>query len=168
MRRFSKPLPTLLGMVLSTSVAAQEGGIHVSSWRPYVDQDTGTRVDFPEGLFVPAGSPQRGKGQRFRTSDGRAEFSIYTLDGSRGESPRSYLQNHLKVPRRVLDYERVTRQFFAISAVDQGRVYYSRCNFSPNRAGQMHCIYLAYPERETKAWDGVVTRISRSLRPLHG
>jgi hypothetical protein len=62
----------------------------------------------------------------------------------------------------------VTPNFFAISAADQGRVYYSRCNLSRRAAGRMHCIYLAYPERETKAWDGVVTRISRSLRPLHG
>jgi hypothetical protein len=67
-----------------------------------------------------------------------------------------------------LEYERVTPNFFAISAADQGRVYYSRCNFARSAAGRMHCIYLAYPERETKAWDGVVTRISRSLRPLHG
>jgi hypothetical protein len=155
------------GMVWSAPAGAQER-IHVPSWTTYVDRSTGTRVDFPEGLFVPAGSPQRGRGQRFRTPDGRAEFSIYTLDRARGESPRSYLQDNLKVPRRVLDYERVTRQFFAISAVDQGRVYYSRCNFSPNPAGPMHCIYLAYPERETRAWDHVVTRISRSLRPLHG
>jgi hypothetical protein len=27
----------------------------------------------------------------------------------------------------------------------------------------MHCVYLEYPERDEKAWDGIVTRISRSL-----
>ena len=29
----------------------------------------------------------------------------------------------------------------------------------------MQCVYLLYPRAETHAWDGVVTRISRSLRP---
>lgn len=27
----------------------------------------------------------------------------------------------------------------------------------------MHCVYLEYPNREERAWDGIVTRISRSL-----
>ena len=156
----------IAGTLLSTPGAAQT--VHVPSWKTYLDEGTGTRVDFPEGLFVPAGTPQRGAGRRFRTPDGRAEFSIYTLNSARGETPRSYLQNNLKVPRQVLDYERVTRQFFAVSAVHQGRVYYSRCNFARDPSGPMHCIYLAYPARETKAWDAVVTRISLSLRPRHG
>jgi hypothetical protein len=29
----------------------------------------------------------------------------------------------------------------------------------------MQCIYLLYPQAETPAWDAIVTRISRSLRP---
>jgi hypothetical protein len=29
----------------------------------------------------------------------------------------------------------------------------------------MQCIYLLYPQAETRAWDAIVTRISRSLRP---
>jgi hypothetical protein len=28
----------------------------------------------------------------------------------------------------------------------------------------MHCIYMSYPERELRAWDRIVTRISLSLR----
>ncbi len=41
--------------------------------------------------------------------------------------------------------------------------FYSRCNFVPKPNGTMHCVYLEYPEREERAWDGIVTRISRSL-----
>jgi hypothetical protein len=149
--------------LLSDSGHAQEGRIHVSNWTVYADPSTGIQIDFPEGLFIPAGSSHRGRGQQFRTSDGRAEFSIYSPDGARRQTPRSYLRNNLKVPRRTLAYERVTRQFFAISAIDNGRIYYSRCNFAPNAAGPMHCIYLAYPKHEKKRWDAVVTRISLSL-----
>jgi hypothetical protein len=159
--------PTLIAAALLPAAAAAQT-LPVSSWRTYFDENTGTRVDFPEGLFVPAGSPSRGAGRHFRTPDGRAEFSIYTLSSARGESPRSYLQNNLKVPRTVLNYERVTNQFFAVSSLHRGRIYYSRCNFAPNPSGPMHCIYLAYPGREKKAWDAVVTRISLSLRPRHG
>jgi hypothetical protein len=149
--------------LLSESGHAQEERIHVSNWTVYADPSTGIQIDFPEGLFIPAGSSHRGRGQQFRTSDGRAEFSIYSPDGARRQTPRSYLRNNLKVPRRILAYERVTRQFFAISAMDKGRIYYSRCNFAPNAAGPIHCIYLAYPKHEKKRWDAVVTRISLSL-----
>jgi hypothetical protein len=158
----------VMGTLLSGSARAQERSTDVRSWTVYIDPTTGTRVDLPEGLFVPVGPPQRGRGQRFRTRDGRAEFSIYKLDGARGETPRSYLQNNLKVPQRALGYQRVTRKFFAISALDKGRIFYSRCNFAAGRASSMHCIYLAYPAQEKKAWDGVVTRISLSLRPRSG
>jgi hypothetical protein len=47
-----------------------------------------------------------------------------------------------------------------VSGVRDGTVYYSRCNFY----GDMHCIYMAYPERELRSWDAIVTRVSLSLR----
>jgi hypothetical protein len=46
-----------------------------------------------------------------------------------------------------LDYERVTRAFFAISMERDGTVYYSRCNFSRSAGGSIHCFDLAYPQR---------------------
>jgi len=72
----------------------------------------------------------------------------------------------LRMPRSALDYERVTRSFFAISTEGQGTVLYSRCNFASR--GTVHCIDLVYPQDVARAWDGIVTRISRSLRPLEG
>jgi hypothetical protein len=32
----------------------------------------------------------------------------------------------------------------------------------------VHCIDLVYPQDVPQAWNGIVTRISRSLRPLEG
>ncbi len=72
----------------------------------------------------------------------------------------------MRVGRSALDYERVTRSFFAISSTRQGLIFYSRCNFSTDAGGAIHCLDLVYPQAEKLAWDGVVTRISRSLRPL--
>ena len=44
-------------------------------------------------------------------------------------------------------------------------MFYSRCNYPRGSSGPMQCIYLLYPEAETRAWDAIITRISRSLRP---
>src|SRR5262249_50293676 len=126
----------------------------------YVDPQTGTEVDFPAGLFsVDAGPSERGVGRVFQSEDGRAKFSAYTLENEADETPRSYLQKHLTVGPAAIDYRRVAGRFFVVSGVRGGEVYYSRCNFR----GRMHCIYMSYPERELRAWDGIVTRVSLSL-----
>jgi hypothetical protein len=43
---------------------------------------------------------------------------------------------------------------------------YLRCNFSSTRGGTLHCADIRYPINEKRDWDGVVTRISRSVRSL--
>jgi hypothetical protein len=95
-------------------------------------------------------------------------LTIYTRENEAGDTPASYLRNNLRTGRSVLDYERVTRSFFAISSERRGLIFYSRCNFSVEARGAIHCFDLVYPQDEKRAWDPVVTRISRSLRPLDG
>ena len=61
-------------------------------------------------------------------------------------------------------YGRIETRITEKSGVRGDDVFYSRCNFPDRRRGDMRCIFLQYPERETKAWDTIVTRISLSLR----
>jgi len=124
----------------------------------------GTILDFPANVFTQAeGSPPVGSGRRFRTADGRADVSIYTIDNVEHATPRSYLSRHLKSDFSHLHYDRVGDRFFAVSGIVRGKTFYSRCNFE-GRRGAMHCLYLAYPAAETHAWDALVTRMSLSLR----
>jgi hypothetical protein len=132
-------------------------------WTVYADGH-GTIVDFPANLFpVAEGAPPIGNGRRFRTEDGRADVSIYTLPNEEHQTPRAYLSRHLKSDFKNLDYNRVSDRFFAVSGIVRGKTFYSRCNFE-GRRGVMHCLYMDYPARETRAWDAVVTRMSLSLR----
>jgi hypothetical protein len=134
-------------------------------WQTFTVPDFGTRVEYPAGIFAVAeGKSEKGVGERFSTSDGRALLTIYSRTNEAGDTPASYLKANLRLVRSALDYERITPTFFAISSVRQGLVYYSRCNFSADAA--LHCFDLVYPQREQRAWDAIVTRISRSLRPL--
>jgi len=142
------------------AAAAATGG---RGWTPYTDR-YGTTFDLPANVFsVTEGAPPMGEGRRFRTADGRAGLSVYTLANRDGETPRSYLARHLRSDFRNLDYDRVSGSWFAVSGIVRGKTFYSRCNFE-GRRGPMHCIYLDYPAAENRAWDGIVTRISRSLR----
>src|SRR5262245_15475360 len=113
-------------------------------WRTFVVPQYGTAVDYPAGIFVPAGPPEKGVGQRFDRSDGRAVLSVYSRDNEQGDTPNSYLKRNLRVERAAIEYQRITRSFFAISMERAGHIYYSKCNFS--RAGAIHCFDLVYPK----------------------
>jgi hypothetical protein len=132
-------------------------------WQMFQVPEYGTHVEYPAKLFAPVGEAEKGVGQRFESEDGRAVLSIYARENQDDDTPASYLRKNLRQP--MLDYERVTRSFFAISMEREETIYYSRCNFSP-RHSTIHCFDLVYPQTEKKAWDRVVTRISLSLRPL--
>jgi hypothetical protein len=170
-----KPLTNilLLGLLSLLSwthpLLAQGGGTDAGAleWRTFFVPNLGTRVEYPAGIFsVSKGEPEIGTGEQFSTADGRAQLSIYSRPNVAGETPSAYLQHNLRYPRSAIAYERVTRSFFAISTETDNTIYYSRCNFSWNAGGAIHCFDLMYPQTEKKEWDGLVTRISRSLRPL--
>jgi len=158
---------TMVALLTASAAHAQiQAQRPVLDWRTFVVPQYGTTIDYPAGIFVPAGAPEKGVGQRFDRPDGRAVLSIYSRDNEQGDTPAGFLRKNLRVDRSEIGYQRVTRGFFAISMERQGMIYYSRCNFS--RAGAMHCFDLVYPKEEERAWDAVVTRISLSLRPLEG
>lgn len=163
------PVLGVAALVLASAAGADTPDRKTSDggpgWRTYLDPEHGTAVQYPAGVFsVSAGAPERGSGEEFRTPDGRARLVIYTLPNEERRSPEAYLKRHLLLAPGALQYTRVTRRFFAISGVRDGDVFYSRCNFPQGQRGDMGCIFLQYPQRETKAWDSIVTRISLSLR----
>jgi hypothetical protein len=87
-------------------------------------------------------------------------LTIYARENEERDTPASYLKKNLR--QSGLDYERVTRSFFAISIEQEGTIYYSRCNFSRSARRAIHCFDLVYPQAEKRAWDPVVTRKSLS------
>jgi len=142
---------------------AQASELAAPQWA--ISEAPGAAVDYPSNIFtVDAGPSPLGTGRRLQTADGRADFMLYVSPNDAHESPRSYVRKYLAVPKAKLDYVRITDRFFVVSGIQEGRVFYSRCNYPRGISGPMHCIYLLYPQSETHAWDGIVTRISRSLR----
>jgi hypothetical protein len=155
-------------MIISSGHAQVRQQMPRLEWRTFVVPMYGTSVEYPAGIFIPAGDPEKGVGKRFDSTDGRAILSIYSRDNEARDTPASYLKNNLRVGHTALDYERVTNSFFAVSMEREGLIYYSRCNFSRRPGAAIHCFDLVYPRGEKRAWDAVVTRISLSLRPLEG
>jgi hypothetical protein len=166
MRAISFLLSGLIGSFLLTQYirADARAEVRILDWQTFEVPEFGTRVEYPARIFTAVGEAEKGVGRRFESKDGRAILSIYARENEDDDTPASYLRKNLR--QRTLDYERVTRSFFAISSERDGIIYYSRCNFSRPARGSLHCFDLVYPQAEKRAWDSVVTRISLSLRPL--
>jgi hypothetical protein len=160
MMRTAVLLAGIMAACLVRPAGAQE-------WTTFVEPQLGTRLALPSEVFtVHEGPSIKGIGEEYITSDGRAALAVYSQRNLHRETPATYLKRHYRTPRQALDYVRVTRSFFAVSAVSEGTIYYSRCNFLRRSGGTIHCFDLKYPASEKRAWDDMVTRISRSLEPL--
>jgi hypothetical protein len=130
------------------------------NWTTYRISETGTSVDIPSAIFTDTAGQPDGYGQRFRSADGTADMTIQSTPNASGDSPAAFLAR--KKPPPNITYKRITPNFFVVSSVRRDKIWYDRCNFS---GGYVHCVLINYPAEQKRQWDGVVTRISQSLRP---
>ena len=150
-------LPTaLLLIVLPSACCAQS-----PNWTRYSIRDASASVDLPLDVFaVDAGPAKSGAGHTFKTADGRADVSLYSIPNQPRRSPAMFLREDFQLPQSSAIYRRVTRNMLAVSGFRGDQIWYARCNFGRTR---LNCVALNYPASEKRAWDAIVTRISNSL-----
>ncbi len=128
-------------------------------WQRYVIPETRAAVDVPTALFSDdGGAAKSGVGRRFLTADGRANLIVQSVPNEARDTPAAFLAK-MQPPAGIV-YRRVTQNFFVVSSVRDDMIWYNRCN--RGRAA-MHCVLINYPAAEKRRWDGIVTRISRTL-----
>lgn len=163
-------LSVVLALVGVRSATAQQAdrtaGLDAPLWRVFADE-AGTRVDYPSGIFTTdVGAAPRGTGRELRSTDERARLLVYVESNTERYTPAGFLRNQMRASGARLDYQRVTDRFFAVSGTNADQTFYSRCNFPARAGGPFHCIYVTYPRSEERLWNGIVTRMSLSLRPV--
>jgi hypothetical protein len=155
----SKTAAHMTVTALAFAVCTSGASAQPVRWTTYTIAKTGTTVAFPASIFTEEAGRPDGEGQRFRTADGRADLTIQAAPNVSNDTPAAFLAK--KHPPSRIQYERVTSRFFVVSSYKGDKVFYDRCNFS----GRMvHCVRINYPASEERDWDGIVTRISLSLR----
>jgi hypothetical protein len=153
----------LIALLVTASAWTSIAGAQ-ERWVEYTDS-RGTRIQYPQDIFSERLGAEGG-GEVFATRDGRARLHLFSMDNPKRLSPREFMRSYFPASRSTLTYDRVARNFFAVSARREGMIVYLRCNFSSTRGGTLHCADIRYPINEKRDWDGVVTRISRSVRSL--
>ena len=132
-------------------------------WTEYAD--VRAPVEYPQHVFSEPGAWKAVAGSLPPVTAALA-FTYSAMENPKALSPREFMRSYFPVGRSTLTYDRVARNFFAVSARREGMIVYLRCNFSSTRGGTLHCVDIRYPINEKRDWDGIVTRISRSVRPL--
>ena len=131
-----------------------------TEWRRYAIPSTRTSVEMPVTIFTrDAGPPEGGTGRRFFTDDQRADLTVQYVPNPDNDTPATFLAK--KNPPSGIIYKRITPVFFVVSSIRKDRIWYNRCN---RASGAMNCVLINYPAAEKRQWDGVVTRISHTLR----
>jgi hypothetical protein len=150
-----------LALALSLGLVLKAGVAGATEWQQYVIAQNGASVDIPVSVFGEnAGLPDAAPGRHFYTSDHRADLTVQAIPNSENDTPAAFLAKRHPPPGIV--YRRVTPGFFVVSSIRNGKIWYNRCNRS---ARYMNCILINYPASEKRQWDGIVTRMSYSLRP---
>jgi hypothetical protein len=157
-------MKSMLGRSVGLSLLVLAGATRAAvaqpvNWSNYSIPETGTSVAIPSSIFSETAGQPDGYGQRFKTADGRANLTIQSALNTNHDSPASFLAK--KNPPSRIQYKRVTSRFFAVSSYKGDDVWYDRCNFSRRF---VHCVLINYPAAEERDWDGIVTRISHSLK----
>jgi hypothetical protein len=148
-------------ILMALAISLSPAGVFADppKWQRYVIPTTGASVDVPVGIFTDdAGSPESGAGRRFLSADGRADLTVQSVPNPGQDSPATFLAK--KKPPADIIYRRVTADFFVVSSVSNGKIWYNRCNRADR---SMNCVLINYPAAEKRQWDAVVTRISNTL-----
>ena len=93
----------------------------------------------------------------YRRPPCRSDCAVRSQSGER--FPATFLAK-MRPPAGII-YKRITSDFFVVSSIRNDRIWYNRCN---RGNGTMNCVLINYPAAEKRRWDGVVTRISHTLR----
>jgi len=149
--------------VMDARAREQTDGLAQSSgWGRYRDRDLGMAFDFPAHIFSLKSAEQGGRDVVFSTPDGRARIRVFSVANEANDTPRRYLSRIAKPGEGRFTYVRTASRFFVASGTRDGVIFYRRCNF-PTADRRIACFQMDYPQREKRAWDRIVTRISLSL-----
>lgn len=132
------------------------------AWRRYRDPYVGTRIDYPD-RFRPDPSHEQANGARFVSGDGAA-FLVHGRLNAEGRSLAELQSLALESlgPDDRVTYRAQGRSWFVISGFEGGQILYEKHVLSGG-GRFVHIFVITYPESQRRAYDVLVTRMSRSF-----
>ena len=150
-----------LALALPDAAPAQE------RWATYSNDRFGTTIDYPS-RFRPGRPPDNNDGLSFTAADG-ATLSVW---GSLNvmEHDVAGLETFLRESAdrgTQFTYRAAGKNWLVLSGTRDDRVFYKRYAFS-HRNEIVNAFEISYPATLAAAYDPIVARLSKSLRPARG
>ncbi|MCL6709593.1 hypothetical protein M8R20_21625 [Pseudomonas sp. R2.Fl] len=137
-------------------------------WRPYANARFGYEIEVPAG-FVAGPEADNGDGLRLASADGSAELLVWGTSVTEGDfrlEADDRRNTSVYIDGWTIGYEKATDTWISYSGTRDGRVLYARgialCD------GLAAFFQLTYPQADRKAYDAVIVRMVKSLKPAEG
>lgn len=153
--------PVFPALLLILGVSAPTAAL-AETWAVYEDDVHGCRLEYASGIFA-EGTVDEEDFQRFAGPDEPTYFRVKGLANEKNWSAEQIRAEYLK-ERGSEDvvYERTKRDFLVLSGIRGKTIYYTKVALSPGN--ETICVlHISYPRKEKRAFDAIVTRMSRSF-----
>lgn len=145
----------VLGTLDSTLARAE-------SWTRYKSDVHPCRLDYASSLFD-LGAMDSENVQWFSGPDKNTYFRVSGVSNEEKLTPREIRAEYLKDKGEAdLVYERTKTDFLVLSGFRGSNIFYTKIALSPGN--ETVCVlHISYPRKAKRAFDAVVTRMSRSF-----
>jgi hypothetical protein len=155
-------------MTLAAIVAAGLGlnpvSSHSEGWTVYRDSLYGCRLEYPNSRFSQEPLDLAQNFQKFSGSNAQTFFRVMGVENKDKLDPAGVKARYLSadVPGEIV-YERTKPDFLVLSGYRGDSIFYTKVAESADQ--RIICIFeITYPRNAKKAFDDIVTRMSRSFR----
>ncbi|MCB1487687.1 MAG: hypothetical protein KDJ88_09530 [Bauldia sp.] len=146
--------------------AVATGPALAEAWQTYVNERFGTTADVPAG-WQAGEPPANGDGLRFTAPDGSASVAVFGSLQTFDTIDETIAIYEAPVDGETITYRHRDDRGLVLSGTRDDRIFYRRWILSCGEA-VWNGIAIEYPAAEKKAYDPLVTHMSRSLRPGTG
>jgi serine/threonine-protein kinase len=140
-------------------LAAAIAGADAQDFRLHRDAAFGTSALVPATWRKRAGDSNQ-PGARFVSPDGSARMAVWSVP-DRGRPLRDYMREIARSGGVKVTYSPARPDWFVLSGYRGGAIFYAKVM---RACGRLHQVALEYPTTQKRAFDALVTRVSRSLR----
>ena len=136
---------------------------HAATWAVYQDETEKCRLDYATNVFT-LGKKDAEDFQRFSGPSKDIYFRVAGLSNDESLSPREIRAEYIKNRGKAeIVYERTKSDFLVLSGIRDRKIFYSKIAVSPN-AKHICVLHIVYPQKAKRAFDAIVTRMSRSFK----
>lgn len=166
MRKYGLSIVVLLSLLLAAGMTIRFSGNAVAQagYRTYHNARFDYSISYPVNVLIPQGESVNGDGQRFSSKDGRAEMLVYGSNNSLDQSLRQVFEAEIsrtEHPNRTVTYQVLRQDWFVVSGVENGRVFYRKTLL---RSGVFKTFRIEYDESQKRTFDSITTAIARSFK----